>query len=314
MRIAVVGAGGLGAYFGGRWTQGGLDVTLLARGAQLTALSAAPLALKSPLGDASVPVRVAARAEEIGTVDLVVVATKTWQLAEAAAQLTPLIGSETLVIGVQNGVEAGDVLATAVGEERVLDGTCRILSYVTARGSVTHLGVPPTLTFGERRGGVTERAKRVLGLLERGVGMTVRLSERIGLDLWKKFLFFAPVSALGATIRRPVGDWRRVPATRDLLVAGMREVVAVAARRGIELDPDLVDANLEFLDRLPADGSTSLQRDVQEGRRTELDALAGAVSRLGREAGLTTPVHDHLYAVLLPHELAARRAASQPQS
>lgn len=314
MRIAVVGAGGLGAYFGGRWTAAGLDVTLLARGAQLAALSANPLRIASPLGDATVPVRVADRAEQIGPVDVVVVATKTWQLADAAAQLAPLFGPDSVVIGVQNGVEAGDVLAAAVGEERVLDGTCRIISYVDEPGSVTHLGVPPILTFGERRGGFSERANAVQDCLVQGDGLTVRVSSNIAFDLWKKFLFFAPFSAIGAAVQRPVGAWREIPPTRRLLVDGMREIVALAPHRGVTLPKALLGANLEFVDQLPANGTTSLLRDVRDGRRTELEALAGAVSRLGREYGVPTPVHDHLYALLLPHELAAQRAASSPQS
>jgi len=314
MRIVVVGAGGIGAYFGGRWAEAGVDVTLLARGAQLEALRAGPLRIASPLGDATVPVAVAARADEIGPADVVVVATKTWQLPEAAASLGPLLGADTVVLGVQNGVEAGDVLASAVGAERVLDGTCRIISYVAAPGTVTHAGVPPILTFGEREGGLSERGRRVLATLERGVSMTVRLSEHVALDLWKKFLFFAPFSAVGAAIRRPAGDWRHLAPPRELFVSGMREVVAVAAQRGVELAPELIDANLEFVDRLPADGTTSLLRDVRDGRRTELEALAGAMCRLGRAAGVPTPVHDHLYALLLPHEIAARQEASGAHS
>ena len=234
MRIAVVGAGGLGAYFGGRWAQAGLDVTFLARGAQLTALGNAPLTIASPLGDATVRVAVVGDPARIGPVDVVMVATKTWQLPSAAERIGPLLGPDTMVFGVQNGVEAGDALAAAAGAERVLDGTCRIISYVSAPGSVVHVGVQPTLTFGERAGGVSKRAERLLGTLDRGAGMTVHLSAEIVVDLWKKFFFFAPVSALGALVQVPVGEWRELPETRELFADGMREVQALAAARGAQ--------------------------------------------------------------------------------
>ncbi len=306
MKIAVVGAGGLGAYFGGRWAQAGLDVAFLARGSQLEALSSGPLAIVSPLGDATVRVAAAGAAAQIGPVDVVMVATKTWQLPDAAAHLGPLLGPATLVFGVQNGVEAADALAAAVGAERVLAGTCRIISYVSAPGAVVHVGVQPTLTFGERAGGVSTRAERLFESLERGAGMTVHLSDDVVVELWKKFFFFAPVSALGALVQVPVGEWRRLPETRGLFADGMREVRALAAARGVELPADSVESALEFLDRLPPDGTSSLQRDVRDGRRTELEALAGAVVRLGREARIATPVHALLYSLLLPRELRAR--------
>lgn len=312
MRIAVLGAGGLGAYFGGRWAQAGLDVTFLARGAQLAALVDAPLAISSPLGDATVRVAAVGDPERIGPVDVVMVATKTWQLPSAAERIGPLLGPDTVVFGVQNGVEAGDALAAAVGAERVLDGTCRIISYVAAPGSVVHVGVQPTLTFGERAGGVSSRAERLLGTLERGIGMTVHLSAEIVVELWKKFFFFAPVSALGALAQVPVGEWRRLPEPRGLFAGGLREVQALAAARDVALPADAVETALEFLDRLPPDGSSSLQRDIHDGRRTELDALAGAVVRLAREARLATPIHAMLYSLLLPRELLARAAAPLP--
>lgn len=301
-----MGAGGLGGYFGGRWAAAGLDVTFVARGAQLAALKANDLRIDSPLGDSSVRVRAESEAASIGEVDLVLVATKTWQLAEATVGLGPLLGRSTVVLGVQNGVEAGGMLAAAVGADRVLGGTCRIISFLSAPGRIRHVGVQPTLTFGEIPGGITARGERLLAELSRGGGMTVRLVDDVESEIWKKFLFFAPVSGVGAVTQEEVGSWRAVAELRLLLAAAMGEVLAVAAARGVRLPGDIIEKSIEFLDNLPPDGTSSLQRDVRDGRRTELEALCGAMVRLGREHGVPTPVHDAIYAFLVPKELRAR--------
>jgi len=306
MRIAVIGAGGLGGYFGGRWAAAGLDVTFVARGASLEALSARPLEIASPLGDVSVPVKAVGDPAELEAVDLVVVATKTWQLDEALSHLPPLLGPETVVVGVQNGVEAPGQIASAAGRERTMGGTCRIIAFLEAPGRVRHVGVQPVFTFGELGGGTSERGERIRAALELGEGLVVRHSPDVVLELWKKLLFFAPVSGVGASVQVPVGDWRAVPETRAKLVAAMREVIAVAAARGIELPEEGIDKALAFLDHLPTEGTTSLQRDVRDVRRTELEALCGSVARYGRELGVPVPVHEALYALLLPRELAAR--------
>ena len=314
MRITVVGAGGLGGYFGGRWAEAGLDVAFLARGAQLAALGAGDLRIASPLGDERVWVWAEGDAAAIGEADFVLLATKTWQLAEAVRGIGPLLGPATVVVGVQNGVEAAAELAAAVGGERVLGGTCRILSYLESPGQIRHVGVEPTLTFGERGGGASERGERIRVALARGRGMTVRLVDDIESEIWKKFLFFAPVSGIGAVSGAPVGVWRRIPAVRERLVAAMEEVRAVAAAHGVALAEELVAASLDFLDRLPIEGTSSLQRDIRDGRRTELEALCGAVVRLGRAHGVPTPVHAALHAFLLPRELRAQGAVAWPEA
>lgn len=310
MKVAVIGAGGLGGYFGGRWAAAGFDVTFVARGAGLEVLRERPLEIASPLGDASVPVKAVGDPAELGAVDLVVVATKTWQLEGALPLLPPLLGPATVVVGVQNGVEAPDEIAAIAGRERTMGGTCRIIAFLEGPGRVRHVGVQPVFTFGELGGGTSERGERIRAALERGAGLVVRHSPDVVLELWKKLLFFAPVSGVGASVQVPVGDWRDVSETRAKLVAAMREVIAVAAAKGIALPEDGIERSLDFLDNiLPPEGTTSLQRDIRDGRRTEVEALCGSVARYGRELGVPVPVHEALYAILLPRELAARRAA-----
>jgi len=307
MRIAVIGAGGLGGYFGGRWAAAGLDVTFVARGAGLEALRERPLEIVSPLGDASVPVRAVGDPAERGAVDLVVVATKTWQLEGALPLLPPLLGPDTVVVGVQNGVEAPEQIAAVAGRERTMGGTCRIIAFLEGPGRVRHVGVQPVFTFGELDGGTSERGERIREALERGEGLVVRHSQDVVLELWKKLLFFAPVSGIGASVQVPVGEWRDVPETRAKLVEAMREVIAVAAAKGITLPADGIERSFDFLDNvLPPEGTMSLQRDIRDGRRTEVEALCGSIARYGRDLGVPVPVHEALYAVLLPRELRAR--------
>ena len=303
----MIGAGGVGAYFGGRWAQAGHDVTFVARGAQGEALRSEGLEIRSPLGQTRVTsFHVTDDPREIGAADVVLVATKTWQL-DAASRFQPdIMDPDGVVFGVQNGVEAAEVLARHHPRERVLGGTCRIISMVREPGVVEHLGVPPEITVGEVDGGASARVEALAAALDVGQVLTVRASDDIRRDLWRKFLFFASVSGLGSVARAPIGTLRAEPATRAVLHAAVREVHAVGVALGVHLDADDPERAVAFLNSVPAEGTSSMQRDVEEGRPTELEALSGAVVRLGREVGVPTPVHDVLYAALLPADRAAR--------
>lgn len=306
MRIAIFGAGGVGGYFGTRWCEAGLDVAFVARGAHLAALQEDGLRLESPLGDRVLAVEASDDPARIGPVDLVVMATKAGQLADAAGVAGPLLGPDTAVLGLQNGVEAVEILQRALGAERVLGGTCRIISFVVGPGHIRHMGVAPTLSFGEPSGGSSERSEAIAEALASAAGVTVRRSDDIEAEIWKKFLFFAPVSGLGAVTRASIGGLRAVPEVRTLLRRAMEEVAALARARGVRLDDEAVARSMAFFETLPGDGTSSLQRDIAAGRPSELESLSGAMVRLGRAAGVETPVHDFLYAALLPAELAAR--------
>ncbi len=306
MKITIIGAGGVGGYFGVRWVQAGHDVRFLARGAHLDAMRSRGLSIESPNGDALVRVNASADPDGLEPADLVVVATKTWQLPSVLGAVEAAAGPGTVVLGLQNGVEAADVLATAVGADRVLAGTCRIFSYLAEPGLIRHVGIDPTITFGEVDGGVSERARALEEGLRGAPGVRVDASADIQADLWRKFLFFAPTSGLGSATRAPAGVLRTVPEVRALLEAGVREVRDVAVAGGVLLDEDAVAKALAFIDRLPPEARSSMQRDFEAGRRSELEAICGAVVRLGLRFGVATPVHGFLYATLLPQELAAR--------
>jgi 2-dehydropantoate 2-reductase len=306
VRIAIVGAGGVGGYFGGRWAEAGLDVTLLARGPHLEAIRARGLTVQSPLGEMSVQVPAAKAAEEVGEVDLIVLATKAWQLPSAVRTLGPMVGPDTLVFGLQNGVEAADVLAGSIPSDRVLGATCRIISFIQEPGVIRHVGVEPTVVLGGLPGTTPGLAERVFDGLDGSKGMTLRLADDIGAEIWKKFLFFASVSGIGSVTRTPIGVIRTVPPVRGMLKAAIDEAYAVGLAKGVRLPDSSVSDALGFIDALPPEGTTSMQRDFRDGRRTELEALSGAIVRFGTEADIDVPVHSMLYASLLPLELRAR--------
>jgi 2-dehydropantoate 2-reductase len=312
MRFAVVGAGGVGGYFGGRLAQAGESVAFVARGPHLEALKRDGLRVESVAGDFEVrPVEVAEAPEAIGAVDTVLVCVKAWQVAAAAASLGPLLGPETVLVPLQNGVEAADDLAAVLGPQRVLGGLCKIVSYLVAPGWVRHAGVAPRIELGERQGGPSARVAGLRAILERCVGLSVGTPDDIEVALWEKFLFIAPVSGIGAATRMPVGVVRSDPDARRLLEEAMREVVAVARSRGVALRDDVVERTMRYVDALPPDATASMQRDLIDGRPSELDQQTGAVVRLARAAGTPVVVHDVLYALLAPGEREARRRAAR---
>jgi 2-dehydropantoate 2-reductase len=280
MRIAVFGTGAVGGYFGGRLAEAGEDVVFIARGRQLTALRE--------------------------HVDLILVGTKAWQVAEAALAMRPLVGSHTTVLPLQNGVEAPDQLAAVLGRGPVVGGLCRIMSFLAEPGVIRHVGAEPVLTFGELDGHETERCRSLLAVLGSAGGMRAELVPDVQVELWRKLQMMAATSAVGTAARMPFGVLLELPETRRLLKACMDEVRSVAVARGVELPKEEADRTMAFLDRLPADGVTSLYRDLDAGRPSELEAQLGAVVRLGAEVGVDTPVCATLYAALLPSELAAR--------
>ncbi len=308
MRIVLVGAGAVGGFFGGFLARAGVDVAFVARGRTLAALRESGLRVESALASFTVRVAAAEEPAEIGPADAVLVAVKTWQVAEVAPRLAPLLGPETVVAPLENGVEAADQLASALGAGRVVGGLCHVLAWVEAPGLVRQAGFPPRVTLGERRGGRSDRVDRLCGAF-RAAGIEAVASPDVETAVWEKFLFIDPFGSVGAACRSPAGAFRGVPETRAALLAAMREVASLARARGVRLADEAVDRVLGVIDSLPPEGMASMQRDLQAGRRSELMEQTGAVCRLGRAAGVPTPVHDVLLACLLPQELRARAGA-----
>ena len=320
MRIVVFGAGAVGGYFGGRLAQIGCEVVWFARGATLEALRRRGLTVESLKGDFTLPPQtVTDRPEEVGTADVVLLGVKAWQVPEAALTLRPWLGSDSLVVPLQNGVEAAGQLAAALGPEPVAGGVSKIVCEVVEPGHLRHFGAEPGVDLGPlppwpgeldaaaRAARQRPRCERVAEALTRaGVAATVR--DDILAGIWEKFLFIASVSGVGALTGGTLGEIRSDPESRELVRSAMQEIEAVARARGVGLGPDAVERAMGFVDRLAAGSTASMQRDLLAGRPSELEAQNGAVVRLGRESGVPTPVHERLYSTL------AARAAGKGSS
>jgi 2-dehydropantoate 2-reductase len=307
VRIAVVGAGAVGGYFGGRLAESGQDVWLIARGAHLDAIQERGLEVRSTEGDFTIhPARATDDPAEVGPVDAALVAVKAWQLPEAARAMRHMVEDRTAVVPLLNGIEAPSVLSDELGPGPVLGGLCRILAHLARPGRIEHTGFPPTIEFGELDGSRSDRAVALHEAFGRARGMEATLSEDIERAMWIKLAFIAAMSAVGAATRAAIGVTRALPETRGLLVRAFEEVRSVGAARGVDLPENLAARFIDVADILPEGEVTSMQRDVLAGRPSELEAQVGAVVRLGREAGVPTPVHETLYAALLPQERLAR--------
>jgi 2-dehydropantoate 2-reductase len=306
MRIAIFGSGGAGGYFGARLAKAGEDVVFVARGDHLRRIRTSGLQVDSVDGDFVVrPAEATDDPARAGEVDVVIVGVKAWQVPDAAQAMRPMIGPETFVVPLQNGVESPEQLAAVLGRDRVLGGLARVFSFIVEPGRIRHLGGPAEVTFGELDNRPSERAQRLSEVLTRA-GLAAKIPPDIHVALWEKFLFIVPLGGLGALTRAPLGILRTTLETRLMLEQGMREIREVGNGSEVPLDREVVARMMAFVDTLPPDGTMSMQRDIAAGRPSELEAWNGAVVRLGRQVGVRTPLHDILYGCLLPLEWKAR--------
>lgn len=304
-RIAIYGSGAVGGYFGGRLAAAGHDVTFIARGAHLDAIRSDGLRVSSPSGDFLVhPATATDDPATVGPVDIVLVGVKATAVKATAASIRPLMQSTTLVLPLQNGVEAATDLISELGPAPVVGGLCRIASAITAPGHITHAGIDPTVIIGNLEGPPDKRIRRLARIFE-DTSITVEISKDIHAALWEKFLLVAPWGGLGGLTRVAIDVLCDMPETRHLLEASMTEVVAVAAAHGVTLSPDVITRTTAFLQNLPAGTTASMQRDLMDGRPSELDAQVGAILRLAHQKHVATPVNTFIYHCLLPRERLA---------
>lgn len=298
MKIAVMGTGGVGGYFGARLAAKGVEVTFIARGAHLQAIRAGGLRLESPNGNAHIqPARATDTPADVGPVNYVLFTTKLWDTASAAKAIRPMIGADTAVISLQNGVSAGHVLGEILGREHVMGGLALISSFIAAPGVIRHAGTMARVVFGELDGKRTPRAQALLDVF-REAGVDADIAENIERAIWQKFIFLVGLSGVTAVTRQSIGPLREDADTRALLAQVMAETAAVARAKGIEIDPAFLDDRLAFMDTLPADMTSSMAHDVVQGNRLELDWLSGAVARMGGELGVDTPANAFIYTTL----------------
>jgi 2-dehydropantoate 2-reductase len=298
MKIAVVGTGGVGGYFGGLLAQAEHDVSFLARGAHLRAIRARGLRVESTDGPFTIaPANATDDPGEIGLVDLVLVCVKTYDLAVAIEQMRPLVGSDTTILTLQNGVEAPDLVAAAYGRELVLPGVVYCEVAVKEPGVIFQGSPIRRLIFGERDGAATPRA-RVIADMFAAVGADTILSPNILGALWSKFCFICGLSGVTTLTRCSVGPILADDEARLLLRTVVEEARAVALAAGVRFDADPVEAGLATFSRFAPEAKSSMQRDLDRGARLESEALNGAVVRLGRALGIATPANQAIYAAL----------------
>ena len=300
MRIAIVGSGGVGGYFGGRLAAAGADVTFLARGAHLDALRTRGLRIDSPKGDVHLPrVKAAGDPSAIGPVDIVLFAVKLYDTESGLAALPPLIGPDTAVIPLQNGVDSVAALTRAVGRAHTAGGTCYVSAVIAEPGVIRHTAMDH-LIFGELE---KIRSARLIALQEacRPAGFQSTLSDDVVLDIWAKFVRLSVLSGMTAVTRSPLGIIRDDPDLWTMLKTAVQEATAVALAKGIRVAASTVEDVANAYGALPPQTKTSMLEDLERGRRIELPWLSGAVVRIGREVGVPTPTHTFINAVLKPH-------------
>ncbi len=300
MRIAIMGAGGIGGYFGGLLARGGNEVTFIARGAHLAAIRQRGLRVESVHGDFCVyPAQATGEPVEVGPVDLVLVCVKTYDLDTATQAARPLVGPETVVLPLLNGLDAAERLAAGLGEEPILAGLAHISSSLAGPGVVRQISPLRRITFGERNGEISQRAERIRDVLQNS-GIEALLSRDINVALWEKFVFIASISGVCGLCRQPVGVVVGTPELRELYEDALREVEAVARSQGVPLATDIVQRTLLLTESFAPQTKPSLLVSLEAGQRLELEAIVGAAVRYGQAARVPTPVHRVAYAALKP--------------
>ena len=306
MKIAIIGSGGVGGYFGGKIAKAGFEVTFLARGEHLKAMQTHGLTVKSTLGDFQVDsVKATDKIQDIGKVDLIVLAIKAWQVKDVSAELSSIMTDTSVILPLQNGVSTIDDLREHISAGRILSGLCRIISKIEAPGVINHFGVTPTIVFGEVDNSRTERVQKIKDIFDQS-GINCNISKDINTDLWKKFISIC-VSGLLAITKTTYGELRELKETRQIMIELLNEIYQLSEKAGIQIEPGFLEKTISFIDTFPYDTTSSLTRDVWEGKPSEIEYQNGTVVRLGEKYGVDTPINKFVYHCILPMEIKARR-------
>lgn len=306
MKIAIIGAGGVGGYFGGRLTRTNNEVSFLARGSHLKALKEKGLTVKSVNGDFNIPsVKVSDNISDLGVQDLILVCVKAWQMRDVAPDLKKIMHNKTVVLPLENGITSSTEMEEALGKGFVLGGLCRIISKIESPGVISHSGIDPEILFGEFDNSVTPRVNEIKALFD-SAGIRSVIARDITAEIWKKFLGIC-TSGLMALTRTSYGEMRELPETRKLMIDLMNEIFNLAITNGVKLKDGYVDEVVAAIDSYPYASSTSLARDVWAGRPSEIEYQNGTVVRLAKKCGMKVPVNEFVYSCILPGEIKARR-------
>ena len=300
MKIAVMGAGGIGGCYGGLLAQAGNDVTLIARGAHLAAIKEKGLQLIQPEGDFTVAVAATDDPSQVGPVELVIFSVKAHQNSKAVPLIEPLIGEDTTILTIQNGVESAEELGQDYGAERVLPGSAYLLSNITSPGVIKQLSLVPRVAFGESNG---DRSQRAIAIRDTfcEANIEAELSDNISKALWSKLLYNSPANAMASAARLSPRDLIEYPHGAAMFRSAIQEVANVGTAYGIPFGQDDVQGAMDLITARPMGARGSMQADLEAGRPLELEAIVGSVRRIGRKVNVPTPVFDMLYTLLLPH-------------
>ena len=307
MKILIYGTGGIGGYFGARLHEAGNDVTFIARGKHLEAIQNSGLQLKSIDGDYLVsPCKATADISSLkADFDLIILGVKSWQVSDAAKAIKPIVSDKTAILPLQNGVDNVDKLLAVIDKKHVLAGFCKIYAKVEDYGIINHFFFPPEIDFGELNNEKSERVLTLKKAFDRAKFHTVN-PEDIFSDIWKKFMFICGVSGLGALTRVSIGAMVKNDKTGSVLQESIEEIYTIAIAKGINLPKNMVQLMMGFIKSQPYDSTASTQRDIMEGRPSELENFNGYIVKQGELLGIETPVNQFIYSCLLPQEQIAR--------
>jgi len=306
MKILIYGIGGVGGFIGGKLAQTQHQVTFIARGDHLKAIQKNGLTIESITGNFTVRPHYAT--DDLSTIDipdLIIFAVKSWQLEKVAKDILQYTNDTTVFLPLQNGANNTEILNTVLPKQQVLSGLCRMISFIKSPGMISNPDIPPTFIFGEQDNTRTSRVESILGLFTEA-GLNAQIPENIQVAIWQKFLFITTVSAIGGLTRASIGIMRESPYIKDLMLKTAQEVAAVAKAKGIPLPNDTIDKAFAAIARQAPNTTASTQRDLMEGKPSELDNFNGFIVKEGKKLGVPTPVNEMIYELLLPQENKAR--------
>lgn len=307
MNIVIYGTGGVGGYFGARLAQVGNNVTFIARGKHLATIQKNGLKLISPKGDCLIyPANVTDSIAQINNIDLVLVCVKTWQLKDVAKKINKNINEKTVVISLLNGVENQDILISEINKKHIIGGLCKVISKVKDFGVIHHISYEPTIIFGELNHEKSQRAIKIEQVLK-NAGINTILSDDIQKEIWTKFLYITTVSAIGALTRTYVDEMVALPEIKKIMYKTAEEILAIANAKDININKETIETQFKIIENQPPKTTSSLQRDIMDGKPSELESQNGTIVRLGKELGIPTPTNDFIYFCLLPQEKKARQ-------
>ncbi|PHS05401.1 MAG: 2-dehydropantoate 2-reductase [Kordia sp.] len=305
MNIVVFGTGGVGGYFGAKLHKAGFKVTFVARGKQLEAIKNKGLQIKSINGDFTIHPEGTDDIQNLTSPDLIILGVKSWQVAEAAETIRPIVHKTTMVLPLQNGADNADKLRAVLNTENILAGLCKIVSKVEDYGVINHFAYDPEIIFGEYNNEQTARVKQLKSVFDRA-GFKNKLSENIHLDIWRKYMFITTVSGIGALTRSSFGVMKQNGEIMEMMLKTAQEIKQIANAKEIPISDADVERTLKMFHQMPPKTTASMQRDLMEKKPSELENFNGYIVQQGLELSIETPVNSFIYNCLLPQENSVR--------